>query len=50
MRALYTHYFELELTIVKGQVKKTSEELMERSYKGCLSFAKEFQFMPYMLS
>ena len=50
MRTLYMHYFDLEMSIVKGQIKKTEAELHERSYIGCLAFCKDFKFMPYMLS
>jgi len=44
------HYFDLEMSTAKGQVKKTDTELQERGFTACLSFCKDFEFMPYMLS
>jgi len=50
VKPLYLHYFDMEISSQKGSVKKSEAELFERSYGSCLSFCKEFQFTPYMVS
>ena len=50
MKSLYHHYFDSEISVVKGQVKRTEQELLERAFAGCLQFCKEFEFLPYMVS
>ena len=50
VKSIYTHYFDAEITNIKGSVKKSDSELIERSFESCLTFCKEFSFMPYMCS
>lgn len=50
VKSLYLHYFDMEVHNAKSMIKKSEAQLMEQSFKGCLQFCKEFEFMPYMLS
>ena len=50
VKALYLHYFDMEISSQKGCQKRSESELIEKSFTSCLQFCKEFQFLPYMVS
>lgn len=50
MRTVYSAYFDMEVSSSKGHIKRSDQDLLERSYKSCMAFCKDFSLMPYMLS